>query len=372
MKRRFNPVLLLLVLQLGMMPALAGTESGVLEVEGMTCSGCAAGLESMLKGFAGVSQARIDYGASRAYLRYDPEQADLAKIATGISREGISATVMPDETVPASMFSEAAQTVSLTDEQMSRAATYVIEQLVQTGSVDAIERSDIEAATGVAVPDSELSRLQSMVIEELEAKHPAVYAKLTDGNRCAEYGACSLHGNLAGATGETLEMYKREKAEDGKVYADYKLPEFEAKDLNGNVVRSSDLIGKPTVVTLLAGHCVHCHDSLPILNEAVKVFGPQGVRVVGIVINSGSVENVNDWLPQTNPNYDVWVFNDDSLGDLLGSHLVPSYFFVDAQGNITQKLVGFQDKDLVLEKFSEFASTAAANNDTIRAGLGAR
>lgn len=170
---------------------------------------------------------------------------------------------------------------------------------------------------------------------------------LLGAGRCSQYDACSVHGDLSGATGAKLEMYVREKGEDGRIFTEYRLPEFWADDLQGNRVSSADLEGRPALFVFLAGHCNHSHDSIPILEEVYKTYSPMGLRVVGVIVNSGSVEDVNTWMPGYQPHFDVWVRNDDSLGDLLETHLVPAFFFVDADGQVREKLVGFKRVDQV-------------------------
>ena len=363
-----NVALLVVLLAVPGLAGAAELENAVLQVEGMTCGGCAAGLQAMLGQVEGIAGAQVDLEAGRAYLAFDPSQVDPETVAAGISKEGIQAKYLPGERTPEAVAVALIREKELSDADMERAVAWVVEQLSGPSFQGAISREAIEAAIGVAVPDSELNRLQSGVMAELQSNHPAVLAKLTSGSRCAEYGACSLEGNLTGATGDTLKMYKKEKAEDGTKYVDFLLPEFEAQDLDGNVVRSASLRGKPTLLALLAGHCNHCHDSLPILQETVDTWGPRGVQVVGIVVNSGSVQDVNEWIPMTDPRWDVWVLNDDSLGDLLGSHLVPSYFLIDADGRVIEKLVGFKEKEEVLGKVAAFAE----DRDNETAALGAR
>ena len=120
------------------------------------------------------------------------------------------------------------------------------------------------------------------------------------------------------------------------------------------MVRSADLKGQRTLLVLLAGHCNHCHDSLPILEEVQETWGDGDVRLVGMLVNSGSVENVNTWMSEVNPSHEVWVHEDESLGDLVDSHLVPTYLFIDADGQVVEKLVGFKEKDEILNKVASF------------------
>ncbi len=161
-------------------------------------------------------------------------------------------------------------------------------------------------------------------------------------SRCAEYGACSLYGDLSGATGDMLEMYVREKAKDGTTYENLALPAFDAHDLDGAAVDSKTLVGTPTVLVFLAGHCSHSFDTLPILQELERRYDDETLRVVGVYINSGSVEDVNSWIGTFAPEYDVWVEPTDALGDVIDSHLVPTYLLVDGEGRVRERLVGYK------------------------------
>ncbi len=145
-------------------------------------------------------------------------------------------------------------------------------------------------------------------------------------------------------------MYEREKAEDGRLYDDFRLPEFTARDLEGREVGSSDLLGSEVLLAFVAVHCRHSMDSLPILERLTETYGSDGLRVVAVAVNSGSVEDVRTWFPSFEPSYEVWVADGDALGDRLGSHLVPTYLFVDRQGRVTEKRVGYQEPATVTER----------------------
>lgn len=180
--------------------------------------------------------------------------------------------------------------------------------------------------------------------------------------RCADYGACSLHGNLAYASGDTLAMYADEKKEDGTLFTDFTMPEFTALTLNGMTVSSGDLRGEPTVVAFLAGHCSHSHDSIPILNDLASGDAPAGTRIIGVWVNSGSVEDVASWMPTYTPTYEVWVHEDAGVGDAIGSHLVPTWFYLTPSGDVLGKLVGYKSPDQVrtwIEKLSAKTETTA-------------
>ncbi|TDI14362.1 MAG: redoxin domain-containing protein [Acidobacteria bacterium] len=353
--------------------ALAGadsTETAVLQVDGMTCGSCAAGIQSVLGNLDGVETADVNFAKGLATVRFDPELVSLEAMSEAIKGLGYEASVLPARAIARAGEQEAED--DLSREDMDKVVDFVVRHLTSEGSSGGLERADIEEAVGFAVPLAALNSLQSEVIGILQEKHPDTLAELTanSGSRCSDYGACSLHGDLAGASGDVLEMYEREKAEDGRLYDDYPLPEFEAVDLAGNPVSSVDLRGHPTVLTLMAGHCTHCHDSMPILADVIKKWGAEGLRVVNILVNSGTPESVNAWMSKLDPKFEVWVYNSDKLGDLLETHLVPAYLFVDADGKVLEKLVGYQERDFVLSKVESFMNPPVSLD--VKAAAGAR
>ncbi len=179
-------------------------------------------------------------------------------------------------------------------------------------------------------------------------------------SRCADFGACSLYGNLAFATGDLLARYERQKGEDGRRFQDLDLPPFRALDVDGSPVSSADLAGRPAVIALLASHCTHSHDSIPILNDLVRRAPVQGLQVVGVVVNSGSPRDVREWMPGYDPAFRTWIVEDDAVGHALDSHLVPAWIYVDAGGRLLGKRVGFKSGEEIRRWVAELAGASAA------------
>ena len=162
--------------------------------------------------------------------------------------------------------------IGLTAEELDRIAAWMAKRVIQTGS-PAFEGDEIFAATGIRVTDDHQGALTIAVMDKLEEM--GALGDLLAGSRCAQYDACSIFGDLSGATGETLEMYVKEKAEDGRRFDDFQLPSFTAKNLAGEEVGLADLKGTETVLVFLAVHCRHSLDSFPILNYLEETYGPQ-------------------------------------------------------------------------------------------------
>jgi len=66
----------------------------VLNVEGMTCSGCVYTIKSSLSGFEGIQDIQVDVSAGLAYVTYDARKlGEVDKLAQAISNSGYKATV---------------------------------------------------------------------------------------------------------------------------------------------------------------------------------------------------------------------------------------------------------------------------------------
>ena len=168
-----------------------------------------------------------------------------------------------------------------------------------------------------------------------------------------------MWGNLSGASGDVLAMYERERTLDGTTYGDRALPEFEAIDLDGRVVRSKDLYGHRAVLALLSVHCTHSMETFPILQDLHRQLSADGVQVIGVLVNSGTVEDANSWVPQFEPEHPIWVVEGDALGDLVGSHLVPTYLLVGEDGKLEEMLVGFQEESRVMAALESMDSRSS-------------
>ncbi len=68
-------------------------ETVALEIEGMTCGGCAASIEKMLYGVAGVETAAVTLDGARAEITFDPGQTSAAALTAVVTDAGYGAHV---------------------------------------------------------------------------------------------------------------------------------------------------------------------------------------------------------------------------------------------------------------------------------------
>ncbi|MFQ5768307.1 MAG: TlpA family protein disulfide reductase [Acidobacteriota bacterium] len=203
---------------------------------------------------------------------------------------------------------------------------------------------EIQVATEVdlsTLPEWTEAGIQRDVYLEL-VKRGVDVATILGQSHCSALSACSVEKNLNSATGEELARYEKEKAEDGTTYADWQAPDLAFPATDGSTVSLMDLRGRPVLLTLLADHCSHSLNTLPILDRIRSAYQNTDFAVVPVYVNSGSVDDVRSWTDLMDLDLPLAVA-DARAAELFQSDLVPSTFLIDRQGHVTERLVGFKN-----------------------------
>lgn len=87
-------------------------------------------------------------------------------------------------------------------------------------------------------------------------------------------------------------------------------PDFTLPDLAGKTVKSSDFKGNVVVLDFWATWCAPCIEEIPNLNALQQKYADRPVRVVGIVLESGSVKDIRQFVTKHQINYKVLIGND--------------------------------------------------------------
>ena len=221
---------------------------------------------------------------------------------------------------------------------------FLADQVIEVRGIPELTASEIEDATGVrlaSLPNFSENDIRIEVYQELVRRGIDVEA-LFGATTCSQLSACSVHRNLAGAKGEELQRYEDEKARDGQTYSDWSAPDFTLPTTDGSTVSLSSYRGHPVLMTLLAGHCAHSLDTLPLLEEIRARYENTDLVVLPVYVNSGSVSDVQSWTSRMDLGFAVAVA-DGELADAYNSYLVPSTFLIGRDGRVIRRLVGFKD-----------------------------
>jgi cytochrome c biogenesis protein CcmG/thiol:disulfide interchange protein DsbE len=127
-----------------------------------------------------------------------------------------------------------------------------------------------------------------------------------------------------------------------------KAPPFEVHALDGAAIASEEYAGKIMVVDFWATWCGPCLTEIPHYNSLHADYVDKGVEMLGITLQSGSTEQVQDWVARPirigtmefKLEYPIVMGNSDvetSWGPIYG---FPMTYLVDSNWKIRKKWIG--------------------------------
>lgn len=117
-----------------------------------------------------------------------------------------------------------------------------------------------------------------------------------------------------------------------------KLPEFSLMRMDGRVVKSSELTGKPLLINFWSTWCGPCAYEHPMLLAARENYRDK-VEFLGIVYQD-SKENVVAFVKEMGEPFQIFLDSQSQAAIQFGVGGVPETFFVDALGVIREKHSG--------------------------------
>lgn len=131
-------------------------------------------------------------------------------------------------------------------------------------------------------------------------------------------------------------------------------PGFALHDVAGKSVNFSQYEGKVVLVDFWATWCPPCRRSIPDLSELHGKYSDRGFEVVGISLDQPGDDRVAQFSAQMKIPYTVVMGNVQVAADWNIGSAIPIAFLVDRNGEIVDRLVGYQDKSVLEEKIQRF------------------
>lgn len=117
------------------------------------------------------------------------------------------------------------------------------------------------------------------------------------------------------------------------------LPEFSLRTLKGQTVSSQELKDSIVVLDFWATWCEGCITEIPAFNRLNQKYGPQGVKVIGLAVQSGWASDIQKFAKQYNMRYTVLVGNDDTVSE-YGVISFPATYVIGPGWKLYKKYVG--------------------------------
>jgi thiol-disulfide isomerase/thioredoxin len=108
----------------------------------------------------------------------------------------------------------------------------------------------------------------------------------------------------------------------------------------------SSLKGKVVLVNYWATWCGPCRLEIPGFIKLQNEYGPKGLQIVGLSIDTKSTEQVAKFVRDSHINYPVFVADQDAARKWGEFEAIPMTFLLDAQGKKIWQHEGFASADV--------------------------
>lgn len=147
---------------------------------------------------------------------------------------------------------------------------------------------------------------------------------------------CTQSENPAGRGGTSI---------GGAPSAGTNAPPFSLRDISGNIVQSSNLLGKPVVINFFATWCPPCREETPGFVDVYNKYKEQGFELVGISLDTDPREDLPSFVMTYRIGYRILLGDLDTARAYGGVSSLPTTFFIGKDGKIRNVHVGYLDQD---------------------------
>lgn len=158
--------------------------------------------------------------------------------------------------------------------------------------------------------------------------------------------AVAIVAFLPGADGASPLISKNVSyvaAQRGLVKAGDAAPNFQLRDLEGNVISLSDSLGKVVLVNFWATWCGPCRVEMPAMEQLYRTFARKEFEILAVSTDPQGIAVTRPFQREMGLTFPILHDADFRVGLTYGARTLPMTFMVDRHGIIRQQIFGARD-----------------------------
>ncbi len=131
-------------------------------------------------------------------------------------------------------------------------------------------------------------------------------------------------------------------------------PDFTLNSLEGSEVTLSDLNGQPVLVNVWASWCLPCRAEMPAIENIYQEYAEQGLQVLAVnATNQDNLTDVVNFISKNQLTFPVLLNSSGNVSELYQVQSLPTSFFINKEGVITDIMVGEMSEALLRIRIEE-------------------
>jgi peroxiredoxin len=122
-------------------------------------------------------------------------------------------------------------------------------------------------------------------------------------------------------------------------------PSFAVRTFDGKTTRLSELRGRPVVLDFWATWSRPCRVSMPDLSAMQERYRLRGLVVLGLSIDEAEPLEVRTFTEKLGVRFRIGMADERVLDDYGPIRSIPTTFFINRQGEIVRRVVGYIDEE---------------------------